>query len=183
MSARAALLLGSLVLAAALLPGPAQAQPAASEYEVKAAVLYNVVKFVEWPDDAFAGPADPIIVAVAGPDPFGGILERTVEGRLAQGRPLAIRRYRNPADLDFCHVLYVAAGEDAEGWLKRLRLTQVGAALSVGEGEAFADSGGTLTLSLDERRVRFEVNLEAASAAGLRISSRLLALASVKGQP
>lgn len=172
-----------LALGLALTPGGLGAQTGRSEYEVKAAVLFNVIRFVEWPEAAFADPADPIIVAVAGTDPFGPILERTLAGRLVHGRPLTVRRFRKPREIDFCHVLFVAAGEDPDAWLEFLRLSQVGGALTVGEEEAFARSGGALTLRVVRRHVRFEIDPEAARADGLKISSRLLALARVEGQP
>jgi hypothetical protein len=179
--ARMALAWAALLPPIALVPAAAQAQSRFSEHEVKAAVLLNLLRFVEWPDSSFADGSDPIIVAVAGDDPFGPILERTFEGQLVHGHELVIRRFSRPQRIDFCHVLFVAAGEDSQAWLKVLSLSQVGGALTVGEEEPFLGNGGAVMLRLDDRRVRFDVNLEAARAAGLTISSRLLSLAQVRG--
>jgi hypothetical protein len=174
-------LVWAALLAGALVPPAAQAQSRFSEHEVKAAVLLNLLRFVEWPDGSFAERSDPLVVAVAGDDPFGPILERTFEGQLVHGRELVIRRFSRPQQIDFCHVLFVAGGEDPDAWLKVLTLSQVAGTLTVGEEEPFLGSGGAVMLRLDDRRVRFEINLEGARAKGLTLSSRLLSLARVRG--
>jgi len=71
---------------------------AAREYEVKAAFLYNFAAFVEWPRAAFAEDSSPIVVCIVGTDPFGTGLDRTLQGKTAQGRPIVIRRAASPKE-------------------------------------------------------------------------------------
>jgi hypothetical protein len=166
----------SLALAAA---AGAEQQPGQTlEYPVKAAYLYQFLRFVEWPED---GADLPACVGLIGDDPFRAALDRTIAGKTVAGRVLQVRRFRGVDDLEECPVLFVARSE-----VSRLKpiLAKVAPwrTLTIGENEAFTQSGGMVRFFVEERRVRFEINLPAAQKAGLRLSSRLLALAEVTGQ-
>jgi hypothetical protein len=173
--ARAALLcaLASVTLVARL----ASAQTA-QEYEVKAAVLYNFARFVEWPEGSFRTPDDPIVLAVAGDDPFGAALERTIEGQTAQGRRFSVRRFKTHEQIEPCHILFVGSSEDHLAWLDALIRRQRVGVLTVGEGRRFARRGAVAFL-IDYRRIQLAVNLDSVAAAQLRVSSKLLALATI----
>lgn len=179
---RAASLALGLLLAAAM-PGPElqAAEPAAGtgrEYEIKAAFLYKFTMFVEWPSAAFANPGAPVLVGILGADPFGDALGTVLRGRTVRQRPLQFRTFAQAADAvkAGCHVLFVARSE-----IPRLPeiLEAVGArpVLTVGDTEGCAAAGVAINLVERDRRVRFEINREAAARAGLRISSQLLDLA------
>jgi len=149
------------------------AQP--TEYELKAAFVYNFAKFVEWPEDAFVSPAESLRIGILGNDPFGDALPAVIAGRSAAGRGIELRRYRRPADVSGCQILFI---RPPEGELPRvLRALDPRGVLTVGEGEAFAREGGVIGLVMEENRVTFEVNLEAAERAHLTLSSKLLQLA------
>jgi hypothetical protein len=151
---------------------------ATSEYEIKAAFLYNFAKFVEWPPSAFSDPKQPLTVCVFGPDPFGHALEDALLGKTIGEHPVAIGRAKQLADLAGCKIVFVSAAESP-------RLAEILAqfrshgALVVGETEGFASSGGAIQFVLDQNRVRFAINPDAADRAGIKISSKLLALASI----
>ena len=155
----------------------AQTEPP-SEYQVKAAFLYNFVKFVEWPVDTFADPGAPFVLGVLGEDPFGSVLEQTLKGKTVNGRALVIRGVKQGKDLRTCHILFVSSSEirHLDQILESLKGSSV---LTVGEMERFAQSGGAVNFVLEQNRVRFEINPEAAARARLRISSKLLALARI----
>jgi hypothetical protein len=165
-------------IACALTVGTAQvaASEGPSEYEVKAAFLFNFAKYVEWPEGAFPGPADRIVICVLGENPFGTLLEDVVKDKKANGRELAVRETRSISAAAGCHIVFIAFSEQSrlEEILRRLGDHPV---LTVSDGGALADRGVILGLTLSEDRVRFEVNLIAARRAGLKLSSQLLKVA------
>jgi uncharacterized protein DUF4154 len=149
-----------------------------SEYEVKAAFLFNFTKFVEWPDGSFNDPHAPIVIGIIGDDPFGESLIRIVAGQKAQGRAIVIIRYRRGDDLRRCHILFISASERQHSTqiLASLRDASV---LTVSDIDGFAEAGGAMQFVMQESRVRFVVNLDAATQSKLRVSAKLLVLARV----
>lgn len=172
-----------LTTAAAPLGTPCQAD-SPDPYAVKAAFLYNIARFVEWPPDSIesqpdGGPA-PFRFCVVGEDPFGPLLDELAHSQRLQGRPIEIRRCKHADGLDDCEMVFVGLPEDE--WTEALAAAEHQGALTVGEGKAFVRAGGAIGLMVDHNRVRFEVNLAAAERAGLRISSKLLRLALLVGE-
>jgi len=154
----------------------------ANEYQVKAAFLYNFVKFVDWPSSAFTSPNQPLAICVYGRDPFGTALEDALLGKTIGDRRIALVRATQFQDLVGCHVVFVSASEreptaDLAGRLKGH------AVLLVGEGDSFAASGGAIQFTIKANRVHFVINPDAADRAGLKISSKLLALAKIVRDP
>jgi len=142
-----------------------------SEYQIKAAFLLNFTKFIEWPAGEAAG--SPFSICVLGEDPFGPVLDQLVEGETVGGRKIAVRRIRAEAT-GSCEILYVSKQE------QNIRAVLAGAGagvLTVGEGDEFLDNGGMIAFILENRRVRFNIDQGAAQKAGLKLSSRLLAVA------
>lgn len=144
------------------------------EYQVKAALLLNFAKFVDWPP-----PSTPyFIVGVLGGDPFNFSLDQVMREKAVNGRPIMIRRVTQTEDATFCDLLFVSASE-------RKRVAQVLAAvahrpvLTVSDLSGFTAGGGIIQFYEEDGRIRFEVNLEAAQHAGLRIHAQLLRLAKI----
>lgn len=154
---------------------PLHAQTTATESQVKAAYLYNFASFVSWPVTAFEGPTSPFRVCVAGKDPFGAVLEDTLRGESIGGRPMVLVHQPEPAELRRCHILYVAPMAARPGAVATT--TAMFPVLTVGDGGGFLRSGGVLEFVSESGRVRFDVNLTAATGAGLTLSSRLLQVA------
>jgi hypothetical protein len=156
------------------LPAVAKAAPTAAsfEYDVKAAFLLNFTKFVEWPSAAFAAPDAPLTICIVGDDPFGRAIDQIVEGESVNGHRIVIERKRHDQQRS-CHVLYISSG----GALTNSIISGGSAVLTVGEGEEFIRQGGIIAFVVDNRRVRFDINLRAASSAGLKLSSKLLSVA------
>jgi hypothetical protein len=155
---------------------PARTAEAPGEYEVKAALLLNFMKFVEWPPDSLDSFESPIVLGVLGSDPFGPALERAMNGRTAGGHPIAIRRWKRLRDLGSCHVLFVAMTDEDE-IQRTLRAVGDRPVLTVGETPSFVSLGGTI--GFHDSRIRFEISPGNAERSHLRISSRLLALSNV----
>jgi hypothetical protein len=168
-------------MAAILLAAPAAraedrlAMARPTEYQVKAAFLYNFARFVEWP--APPPPGQPFVIAVVGADPFGRVLDDTVADKTVHGHPIAVRRGGAEAARG-AHIVYVSPSE-------RHRLDAVlesvagQGVLTVADTPGAARRGVMINFVMDDHRVRFEINLRRAETAGLRMSSQLLRLAAL----
>jgi hypothetical protein len=153
---------------------PANPQGATAD-EVKAAFLFNFVKFVEWPIDAAPSNAA-LVVGVLGSDGIEESLRITVRGKAINGRPLAVKRLAGVDDVTNVHLLYVGMREKGRvgDLLRRVDGISV---LTVSDADRFCQSGGVIGLLMEDNRVRFDVNLDAADRGRLKVSSKLLALA------
>ena len=149
-----------------------------SEYEVKGAFLFNFTKFVEWPESSFRDAQAPIVIGIIGDDPFGDSLLRIVGGQKAQGRAIVIIKYRRGDDLRRSQILFVSASERQHS-AEILASLQDASVLTVSDIDGFAEAGGMMQFIVQENRVHFIVNLDAATQSKLRVSAKLLALARV----
>jgi hypothetical protein len=169
----------SSVLAVAMLvctrAHPESPSKGLSEYQVKAAFLYNFVKFVEWPATP-AAREGPIEICVLGKDPFRGALERVVEAKTVKDRTLVIRHIGDIAAARSCQVLFVSASE-AGSVSEIIRAVRGWNVLTVSEIDRFSERGGIINFLMEGQRVRFRINTKMAASAGLTISSKLLELA------
>ena len=155
-------------------PGPnGSGQPTA--YEVKAAYIFNLLPFTTWPASAFASADAPLNVCVATPDPFGSILRRTFESERVGTHPVAVKTISSPGAVRDCHVLFV--GDDADGNGAFEQASQNAPVLTIGESRQFQQRGGIITFVIENSRVRFDVNQQAAARAGLQLSSKILQVA------
>lgn len=149
------------------------------EYQVKAAYLLNFTKFIDWPPEPpTAEGIRPFTLCIVGEDPFGPVIDQIVQGQKVGERPVVVQRVAlniNKA----CQIVYIPSSEKA---IKRL-IEDLGAGvLTVGEGDGFIKEGGMIAFVLEDRRVKFDVNLRATRAAMLTLSSRLLAIAKWVGK-
>jgi hypothetical protein len=167
----------------AVLSAPAAAQQAgqpppqvAAEHEVKAAYLVKFLPFIEWPAGSFADAEAPIAIGVLGSAELADELEALAEGSAVQGRAIEVRRLKPGDALDDLQVLFV--GRSQEGRLAKISGAIHGRPiLVVSESPGALDEGSMVNFLLAAGRVRFEVSLDATSRAGLRISSRMLSVA------
>ena len=148
----------------------------ALELKVKAAFLLNFARFIEWPPASLPEAQAPIVIGVLGSDPFGPTLDNVLAGQQVRGRLLEVHRSRRPEDLPPCHILFISSSMK-----KRIReiLGKVAPSgvLTVSEVDGFTDMGGVINFTIEDRRVRFQINQDAAERASLKISSKLLRLA------
>jgi hypothetical protein len=167
-----------LVLAALLVGARAEAQVPMAESQVKAMFVYNFLKFVEWPFASSSGPKDPFVVGIVGQGETADATERFLESKAIGERPLVVRRIKWDQSLAGVQAAFVIES-DAKKLQHVLGAAAAAGVLSIGEGEGFATRGGVIGLLVEDRKVRFDVDTTAAKAAGLRISSKLLALTRV----
>ena len=169
---------GLLLLGYCFLSLAAMAQSSYKEYQVKSVFLLNFTRFVTWPENAFADPADPIRLCVFGEDPFDNLLEKVVEGERVNQREVVIKRFKDMEGLTSCHLLFFSAAEK-NNLPKLLEILNHSPVLTVSEYEGFAHQGGIINFIWKEGAVHFEINLEVAKQAELEISFKLLKLATV----
>ena len=165
----------SLLAASLLQQAQAQARLEASESSVKAAFLSKVPGYVDWPPGAFASPTAPFTFGVIGEEEVAAELERLVAGRQWNGHPMAVRRVEGD-NVKGLQVLFVGRGA-AERVGSVVRAAQLPGLLVVTENDKGLTYGAAINFVLHDDRVGFEVAPEAAERNGLRISSRMLAVA------
>lgn len=167
-----------VLTAGAFTPMAAADRPRVSERQVKAADLLHFARFVEWPSAAFAQPDSPIVLGVIADSGFTDTITETLRGKTVGRRSLVVRRVSSGEDPAGCQMLFVASAEQ-DRLPRLLRQVAAGGVLVIGESEGFAVRGGVIQFILDESHVRFIVNPDAASRAGLRLSAQLLSLARI----
>jgi len=169
----------AVLWAATVVPSAAWGQTRTpSEYDVKAAFLYNFVKFVQFPPDAIPAQGTPIQLCIFGSDPFGGSLDAAIQGKSIEGHSLVTRRVANVGEMKTCQVIFISA-QDKSKVPELLESARGSGALLVGESAQFAEMGGHIQFTREGSKVRFAINPDAAGRSGLEISSKLLALASI----
>jgi hypothetical protein len=164
-----------LVLAALLFGVRVEAQAPMGESEVKAMFVYNFLKFVEWPVEHVLGARDPFVVVIIGEGPTADATEHFLESRTIGERPLFVRRIKWDQSLAGARAAFVVE-RDAKKLRRVLDAAAAANVLTIGEGDDFATSGGVIGLLVEDRKVRFDVDTSAAQLAGLRVSSKILAL-------
>jgi hypothetical protein len=167
-----------LLSSALLLPGglasPVQSAPT-PEYQVKAVFLFNFAQFVDWPPTAFPDRQTPLVIGILGQDPFGSYLDETVRGERVNNRPLIVRRYHRVEEIQTCHVLFIRRSEAdrLDQILASLKYRKI---LTVADSESAARSSVIIRFVTQQNKIRLRINPEAAKAANLTISSKLLRL-------
>jgi hypothetical protein len=163
----------ALVLAVTLGATARAASGAPTEHQVEAVFVFNFAHFVEWPSDTFTSPAQPLVIGVLGSDAFAAQLEETVRGEQAAGHPLEVRRFRSAEEVGACQILFIDRSQAAQ--LERL-IQAAGSrgTLTVSDLEGAARRGVMIQFATDAKRIRLLINVDAARAAGLTISSKLL---------
>ena len=161
-----------------LLLGPFAALPGHAEFEeqqVMAAFLFNFVKLVTWPEEAFGGADAPIRVAVLGDDSFRALLVKSIQGKEAGGRTLEVVGVASIPEASSAQVLFLPASQGPRAaMVESLVASHV---LTVADAESFARDGGMVAFVREGNKLRFEINESAAKKAGLSVSSRLLRVA------
>lgn len=170
-----------LLLSSLVLPSRAEAEQDRIAL-LQAAFLYRFVSFVDWPVREPEEPSQDFGVGVLGRDPFGATLDEVFAEPDGDGHAFALVRSSDPDSLLHCRIVFVAIEEPKllDAALTALRARPI---LLVGHQPDFALRGGHLNFVVDAERLRFEVNLDAVQASGLRMSSRLLALARIVHAP
>lgn len=152
----------------------AQSQP--SEYDLKAAFLFNFAKFVEWPPDAFAETNSPIVIGILGNNVFGDTLEKIINDRKVNNRGFQFVHFDSSSEATNCQILFISTSEKND-FAKIIGTLHNASILTVSETDGFLKAGGMINFLIEGKNIRFQISDEAAKKARLKISSKLLSLA------
>ena len=154
----------------------------ATEYQVKAAYLFNFLKFVEWPEDPGSDPHGKWVIAFVGDTPIADELARLVEGKNVLGRDLQVKKLQAADNPHACNILFISESEKKRlpSLLMALRGSSV---LTVADMDNFIGSGGMVQFVVEDARVRVAIDVGATEHARLKVSSKLLSLAHVVAGP
>lgn len=174
--------LNNLMLAVLLFAVPAYGdapkEPTA-EYKIKAALIYKLTKFVEWPSQAFKQSDSPLEICIAGNNPFGDALN-ALEQRKVGKRRIEVVYHSNGMEAvkNSCHMLFLSAtpGGVANKIVNALIDRPV---LTISDVEHFAEQGGVMQFASQANRIGFIINLDSAKRAKLKIAAPLLYLSTV----
>jgi hypothetical protein len=160
----------------AVLFGPCAFASVPLEYAVKAAYLSKFGIFVEWPNSVFDSPESPVILCIAGADPFDGTLDKVVQGQRIGNRKIVVRRMSTVSRDSGCEILY-AGGSDQQSIDQALAAVSGANVLTVTDSVPDSHAPGIVEFVVQNNRVRFNIDDEAARRNGITISSHLLSLA------
>jgi hypothetical protein len=165
-------------LALLLASGAGWLAAADPEDELKSAVVLSFLRYSEWPD---AGARGPIVVGVVGRSSLIPLLQKVLEERPVNSRPVRVKELSPPLDPNCCQLVYVATSKPGE-IRQAIAGLRGGHVLTIGQNDRFLESGGMVNLLLVDGHMSFEVSLDAVNGVGVQISSRLLRLGTVKGK-
>lgn len=175
----------ALLAVLALSVAPIAAAAGAGEYQVKAAFIYNLTRFVRWPADAFASADARFGVCVVGDDPFGESLRLTLEDQHVDGHPIVLRTLgQRPPPAD-CRLVFIPRGQASHGNRRGQdpamlsRLLAAPNRLLVSDIRGFAGAGGGVELVDRGSRIGLVINLPRLERVGLRAMASLLRLAEI----
>lgn len=163
------------------------------EYNVKAAFLFNFIKFVDWPTQDLGDANEPLIIGIIGKDPFKDVFE-VLKDKQVRARNVTIKRFKGIDELEEsdqkrkdqlhpqieiirkCHLLFICSSEKKYVF-EIMNLIRNHNILTVADMDGFLDAGGIINFIMEEKKVRFEINVKAAKQDELKIRSKLLRLA------
>lgn len=165
-----------MVLLASMAARSSFAQPAAEEYQAKAAFIFHFAQLADWPAGALNAGDRSLSLCIFDDEPDRREFQSELEGKVVGSRPVHVRMLTQPQEIQVCNILFLSRAEARRqsAILKSLRGLPI---LTVGETEQFLSDGGMIRFHIEEDRIRFDINLGAADLSHLKISSRLLLLA------
>lgn len=156
----------------------AAADPAASEYAVKAAIVHKIAKFVTWPESDTGSRGNTLSICLPEQDPIGPAIE-ALSGEVVQGRLIEVRKLNEveTPTID-CKILYLSR-PSSDQYRSLINHVADAPVLTIGDSQDFASSGGIILLEIKKEQIHFAINVGASQRAGLEISAHLLQLAKI----
>lgn len=147
------------------------------DHRVKAAFLCKFIKFMDWPSSRIVRNRGEFVIGVFGESPIAGNLI-SIMPKKVDGWKLKFIKVNDIQEALDSHMLFLASSEK-ERFPEFIDLLKNSSVLTVSDTQEFLGMGGIVKFFILDKMVRFEINLEAAKAAGIKISSKLLRLAKI----
>lgn len=147
------------------------------EQEIKAGLVYNFLKYTDWPPEAGGQEEAPIAICLFGKDTFGNYLRPLTE-RTVNRKSIALRNVQQPDEAAQCHLLFIGE-KNMENWPELHDSLQGKSVLTVSDAENFVASGGMIGFGHKDQRISVELDMEAVKASRLHIQDRLLKLVTI----
>jgi hypothetical protein len=154
-----------------------KAQVREQESNLKAAFIYNFINYIDW--DAGNNNND-FIIGIVGPSPVTKPLIDFSKGKTAKDKKIIIRIFNRPEDIENCQILFIP--KNLPFSLHSILEKTDRGTLTISEEEGFAEQGSAFNFYIQNDKLKFEANLKAIDAAGLKAGSQLLKLARIVGQ-
>jgi len=162
--------------------GIAQERVIDREPKIKAVYVYKFIRYIAWPDDAFADATSPVVIGTVGQDPVNAYLKLIASSRKAGERSMHYREITSANQAAGCHLIFVsadAAPDLVSGVLQGLPTVPV---VLIGETPHFVAEGGVIGFYVVNNKIRLKMSLDAAASRGLKVSSQLAKLADIVDQ-
>ena len=147
------------------------------ELKIMASFLYSFSKYVQWPAGKFVSDKSPLTFCIVDQDSFIPIVEKTLNGKKVHGRKVIILSGKSIGDLNSCHLVFIGTKEQ-EGVDEVVKSLTGAGILTVGRLDKTSQSTVIINLMKYKNKFKFSINTDKANQANLKISSRLLKLAS-----
>ena len=154
------------------------AEPISEEYKIKAALIYKITRFVEWPKQIKRKTRERFGLCVLGRNDFGSALDK-LKGKTIGGAPISIQHFKQSKSIkQYCQLVFISDSKQA--FLKAiLRSLYIHPILTIGDSPNFAENGGMIQLSYNNKQFDFKINLNSVKGTGLKISAPLLEMATI----
>ena len=149
-----------------------------SEYQLKAAFIYNFTRFIDWPPASFGSTDSPFVIGILGDDGISAYINELVKGEKLGNRQIVVRRFSNPAEITQCQILFIG-GKDVPEMKGLLNAMNRRGVLTVSDAPDFAKLGGIVRFYKEANKLRLQINVDEVKISELTISSKLLSLSNV----
>jgi hypothetical protein len=152
----------------------AQAQERAT-HEIHAAMLYNFIKYVQWPNESEGGE---FIVGVLGDENVFNTLKQWYDGKPKGSKKYSIKKLASAAETADCQVVYVGKAKSRE--FENIKTTISGkSVLTITDGNGLGQKGSCINFKVIDGKLKFELNQGVVTSANLKVSSQLTSMAIV----
>jgi hypothetical protein len=155
---------------------PAAVADEEKESLVKAAFIYNFVKFIEWPGDRATSKLSNIDICTVGSSSINKA-SKVFQAASTEKLKLSLVPESNWRNADkHCHILFISASESS-AVAEILGTLKTKPVLTVSDSDQFAEQGGMIGFVMSDNKIKIAVNTKSITSAGLRVDAQLLEIA------